>query len=237
MARKICFLILSLFGIWKTFAPYRAYWNDMTIGGGNDFAQLYCAPHLIAGHHLYDPPAMDAEQDRIIPSVRKAGGPFWYVRLPYYAALLWPLSQLPYRFAYYCWQLVALGSIAAFICVCAGEEAADRHPVLLVSRHPVQFCERAGRSLFAAVPGRQYVPVAQESSLRRGPGALPVPGEVPPDPLSSDRAAGCPPVEVVLRFFHGRSCDADSLFRGGRMDVAGGVVPRYQDADSQPESG
>jgi hypothetical protein len=119
MARKICFLILSLFGIWKTFAPYRAYWNDMTIGGGNDFAQLYCAPHLIAGHHLYDPPAMDAEQDRIIPSVRKAGGPFWYVRLPYYAALLWPLSQLPYRVAYYCWQLIALGSIAAFIWVCS----------------------------------------------------------------------------------------------------------------------
>lgn len=117
MARKICFLILSLFGIWKTFAPYRAYWNDMTVGGGNDFAQLYCAPHLIAGHNLYNPPLMNAEQDRIIPSVRKAGGPFWYVRLPYYAVLLWPLSQLPYRFAYFCWQLAALGSIAAFVCV------------------------------------------------------------------------------------------------------------------------
>ena len=115
MVKRILLLVVALLGIWKTFGPYQAYWNRMTIGGANDFAWAYCAPHLIPGHNLYNWAAMDAEQDRIIPAVRKTGGPFPYVRLPYYAYLLWPLSQMPYKAAYYCWQLSALGSIIAFI--------------------------------------------------------------------------------------------------------------------------
>src|SRR6266567_8085227 len=92
--KSLLLLLLSLVGIYKTFGPLHSYWNTMFLNGANDFASFYCSAHLISHHTLYNSDAMAAEQLTIVPDVLSTGGPFPYIRLPYFAAIFWPLSHM-----------------------------------------------------------------------------------------------------------------------------------------------
>jgi Glycosyltransferase family 87 len=85
---------------------------ERAIRGTNDFAPLYSGPHLLASGDLYN-------QKRLVEVSGRLTG-MWspdqgYIRLPFHAVLLWPLSQLPYRTAYLIWELASLAAVVLFI--------------------------------------------------------------------------------------------------------------------------
>ena len=79
--------------------------------GVNDFIPLYSGPYLL-GDNLYDNAALiEAEKAQTGMFSVEHG----YIRLPFHAALLWPLSRLPYPAAYLIWQAASLGAVVGFI--------------------------------------------------------------------------------------------------------------------------
>jgi hypothetical protein len=79
--------------------------------GHNDFLALYAAPHLIASGNLYDGPALLQKEAELTGLYSQNLG---FIRPPFVAALLWPLSQLPYRSALRVWQAASLLTIITF---------------------------------------------------------------------------------------------------------------------------
>jgi len=82
------------------------------LSGLNDFPQLYFGPKLLASHELYRFSSMHALQ---LKTLGYANDHIQYVRLPYYAVLLWPLSLLPFKVAYAVWQVCSLGALIGFV--------------------------------------------------------------------------------------------------------------------------
>jgi hypothetical protein len=64
-----------------------------------------------AGSHLYNPSEVEAIQHSVSPLVTSKR----YIRPPFYALMLWPLGQLPFRLAYVLWFLVNLAAVLAFV--------------------------------------------------------------------------------------------------------------------------
>ena len=86
--------------------------KDRAIKGQNDFVAFYAGGKLAGTQGLYSRPANQA----VIQSV--LGFPLenvTYIRPPFYAVLLKPLSLLPYRFAYAAFSLAALASFLWFV--------------------------------------------------------------------------------------------------------------------------
>jgi hypothetical protein len=83
-----------------------------TLRGLNDFPQLYFGPKLLATHDLYNPARMMELQESHLGF---HCAEIQYVRLPYYAVLLWPLSLLPFGAAYVIWQCCSVGALAGFL--------------------------------------------------------------------------------------------------------------------------
>lgn len=85
---------------------------DRLIEGRNDFIPLYSGPHLIASGDLYD-------NARLLEKEAEATGFFsathGYMRPPFFAGLMWPLSQLPYRVALRIWQVASLAALIGFV--------------------------------------------------------------------------------------------------------------------------
>jgi hypothetical protein len=86
--------------------------RDRTFRGVNDFIPLYSGSWLLKTGDLYDNPRLQEV------SREKTG--MWslehgYIRLPFHAALLWPLSRLHYLDAYYIWQALSLAAAGAFV--------------------------------------------------------------------------------------------------------------------------
>ncbi len=79
--------------------------------GANEFLQLYAGARLVGTPGLYNP-------DRVRQVQLEAAGTFGdallYTRLPYWAWLLHPLTRLPYRTAYWIFELLAFSAFAAF---------------------------------------------------------------------------------------------------------------------------
>ncbi len=110
MKRWLDKAILSFIGL--TFMVMMAWGSrDLVFTGKNDFAPLYNATHLLGTPHLYS-----AEHN--FELLRKhVGGinlSLRYTRLPYHAALFWPLGRLPYQQAYLLWVLLGFSAIVAF---------------------------------------------------------------------------------------------------------------------------
>jgi hypothetical protein len=80
--------------------------------GLNDFPQLYLGPKLLADHELYSFSSMMARQAALFGRTCEH---IQYVRLPYLAVLMWPLSLLPYGVAYPLWQICSVGALGGFI--------------------------------------------------------------------------------------------------------------------------
>jgi len=80
--------------------------------GANDFMPLYAGPVLLESGELYD-------NDRLLAIVYERTGSFspeqGFIRFPFHAALLYPLSLLPYRTAYLIWTALSFASIVGFV--------------------------------------------------------------------------------------------------------------------------
>jgi hypothetical protein len=110
MTRWLDKAILCLVGL--TFMGMMAYGaRDQVFTGANDFLPLYNGTQLLGTPHLYS-----AEHNYAL--IHEHAGGFnlslRYTRPPYYAALLWPLGQLPYLYAYLLWTLIGFCALAAF---------------------------------------------------------------------------------------------------------------------------
>jgi hypothetical protein len=104
-ARPIIVTVLSaasimLFIVWPL--------TNIYLRGHNDFLAFYAGGKLAFSGDLYDPIAISRVQ---VESAGTTGPALRFVRLPYYAMLLHPLSKLPYLWSYGAWQ--ALNLIAA----------------------------------------------------------------------------------------------------------------------------
>jgi hypothetical protein len=110
MTRWLDKAILCLVGL--TFMGMMAYGaRDQVFTGANDFLPLYNGTQLLGTPHLYS-----AEHNFALVQERVGGFnlSLRYTRPPYYAALLWPLGQLPYLYAYLLWTLIGFCALAAF---------------------------------------------------------------------------------------------------------------------------
>lgn len=85
--------------------------SDQEMQGHNDFLALYSAPHLIASGNLYDDAALLWKEAELTGLYSENLG---FIRPPFVAALMWPLSRLPYRSALRVWQAASLAALAAF---------------------------------------------------------------------------------------------------------------------------
>jgi len=89
-------------------SPYK----ERVLSGVNDFAPLYAGPILADTGDLYDREKLHEIEREILGTHIPSHG---YIRLPFYALLLKPLSLLPYRWAYSVWTAASLAAFAAFL--------------------------------------------------------------------------------------------------------------------------
>lgn len=90
------------------------WWNtmDLIAAGKNDFAMFYAGATLVGKADLYHAPNVMRVKAE---AAREYGQARQYTRLPYLAALLWPLGRLPYLWAYAAFQAVSLAALSAFV--------------------------------------------------------------------------------------------------------------------------
>jgi hypothetical protein len=86
--------------------------SDRLVDGRNDFIPLYTGPHLLAAGELYDNARLLEREQELTGWVTVRHG---YIRPPFLAALMWPLSRLPYRTALRVWQAASLAALAGFV--------------------------------------------------------------------------------------------------------------------------
>jgi hypothetical protein len=98
----IAILLMSLL-VWS--------YRERVFAGYNDFVSFYAGGRLAGSAGLYDPERVRAEQ---IERTGVTGDAWRFIRLPYYAAFLWPLARLPYTAAYWVWQGLSLSAVVAF---------------------------------------------------------------------------------------------------------------------------
>lgn len=86
--------------------------RDRTFRGVNDFIPLYSGAWLLERGGLYD--------NELLQEVSREKTGMWshehgYIRLPFHAAFVWPLSRLSYPQAYAVWQALSLAAICGFV--------------------------------------------------------------------------------------------------------------------------
>jgi hypothetical protein len=93
--------------------------------GDNDFLAFYVSGQLVLQGKLYNMPAFQAAEAKIltnsVPALllkRQA------VRPPFFAAVFWPLAQLPFGVASAIWMVVLLGASIGFVCLWPDRTAA-----------------------------------------------------------------------------------------------------------------
>ena len=86
--------------------------RSQTADGLGDFAAFYAGARSLATGDLYD---IERLHQIELEHTGKYSSGHGYVRPPFHAVLIWPLSRLPYRSAYTLWNLILAASIAGFI--------------------------------------------------------------------------------------------------------------------------
>ena len=99
--------------------PFAGDW-DAIRQGRNDFPAFYLCPRLLGTGQLYSQPAFLAEQAR---SLGRTNANIQFVRLPYIAVALAPLSRLPFMVAYALWQALSMAALAVFAWMWPGRRA------------------------------------------------------------------------------------------------------------------
>lgn len=80
--------------------------------GRNDFTPLYSGAYALEQGKLYDQSTLLTIEDERAGFHSDEHG---YIRLPFHAAFMWPLSRLPYPVAYTVFQILSLLAVAGFV--------------------------------------------------------------------------------------------------------------------------
>ena len=102
--------LISVIGLTLMFAMAMSAKEEI-LSGKNDFAPLYNGTQLLGSTHLYS-----AEHNYELLEVHVGGtnDSLRYTRLPYHAAIFWPLGRLPYLTAYALWVAIGFGALVGF---------------------------------------------------------------------------------------------------------------------------
>src|SRR5438105_4698123 len=105
--------VIVLFGLLATGA---LAWQsgDRFINGLNDFFALYPGGRLAFDPQLYDKATEDRVQEEAAHGFSEG---MTFIRLPFYAVMLWPLGRLPYPQAYGIFLLLSFLSLVGFIAI------------------------------------------------------------------------------------------------------------------------
>lgn len=82
--------------------------RDLFLLGATDFLSFYAGAKLLGTDELYDPAAASRIQ---LTDAQAVSDRLPFIRLPFFALLLWPLGQLPYLTAYWIWLLLNFGAL------------------------------------------------------------------------------------------------------------------------------
>jgi hypothetical protein len=107
----------------------KPYWQDVALGH-TDFLAFYAGGRLAFTPGLYDPQQAMAEQLRV---ARVMGEGTYFIRLPWFAAAMWPLARLPYIPAQFVWQFLLVCVLIAFVVLWPRPSLAVRAAVLCYS--------------------------------------------------------------------------------------------------------
>ena len=106
--------LACLAGIAFSAAWYGPALASSTAIGVNDFLNFYTAGKLAGSGQLYHPATFISTEARVTGYSTEN---LIFVRLPWQAALFWPLAQLPYIPAYWLWQTLCLTALLAAIAI------------------------------------------------------------------------------------------------------------------------
>ena len=123
------YIVAGLAGLLALALSLAPDWNHIW-NGLNDFPAFYLAPRMLATGDLYHPLAFLAKQQQLLGRTNES---IVYIRLPYLAVMLAPLSQLPYPVAYALWQALSLTALALFAGLWPARRAVSLRHLLLVS--------------------------------------------------------------------------------------------------------
>jgi len=87
------------------------YWKDVALGH-TDYLSFYAGGRLAFTPTLYDPAHAMAEQLR---AAHVMGKGTYFIRMPWFAAAMWPLARLPYLTGQFIWEALLVGGLVAFI--------------------------------------------------------------------------------------------------------------------------
>ena len=97
MKDRLAVVVVSLCGL-ALMAAYLWTLQDWWREGENDFPAFYAGAQLLGSDNLYDVEALHEAETRFLGTYAKTHG---YVRPPFHAALMWPLTKLSYPLAYF----------------------------------------------------------------------------------------------------------------------------------------
>jgi hypothetical protein len=107
----------------------KPYWQDVALGH-TDFLAFYAGGRLAFTPGLYDPQQAMAEQLR---AAHVMGEGTYFIRLPWFAAAMWPLARLPYIPAQFLWQFLLTSGLIAFVILWPRPPLAIRATILCYS--------------------------------------------------------------------------------------------------------
>ena len=85
---------------------------DSLLSGRNDFAPVYAATTTVGTSDMYN---ADKIHGVIYEQLGGGNESFLYTRMPFHAAVLWPLSRLSYRSAYAVYLTLQIAAVIAFM--------------------------------------------------------------------------------------------------------------------------
>ncbi len=97
-------LLLVLALVWPS--------RSLILTGANDFLSFYAGARLAGTGDLYNPARASQIQ---LQAAGTTGERLRYIRLPWFAGLLWPLGRLPYAQAYLIWQCLNAMAFLGFL--------------------------------------------------------------------------------------------------------------------------
>ena len=110
MKTNVIIAILIVLGIFGHVQAFRE--RPATAICGTDFPIFYAGAKLLGTGDLYSPAAVQRIQRREIGCTASVAA---FIRLPYFAALVWPLTLLPLGLAFAVWRLALLAAEIGFV--------------------------------------------------------------------------------------------------------------------------
>lgn len=89
----------------------KPYFNDVALGH-TDYLSFYAGGRLAFTPSLYDPQQAMAEQLR---AAHATGKGTYYIRMPWFAAAMWPLARLPYLTGQSLWEWLLVAGLVVFV--------------------------------------------------------------------------------------------------------------------------